>query len=451
MCWLFSVGRVVLRYAKAVTPPPAGLRRVDVVAATGIGVGSMLGAGVFSDMWADVLAAGRWYWAAILLAGLIALANGLSTAQLAARYPVAGGAYSYGRQELGAVTGHIAGASFLVGKTVSVAVAAAVLGAYVVPGHPQLVATAALCACWALNARGITKTAAGATLIAIVVSLALIVFIFAASATSEGAIEAPGSDTPAGGVSTFLIATATAFFAFAGYARIATLGEDVRQPARTIPRAIIGALAIVLALYLGVAWAMGNVPGTPASTGSPSALLSTATVAAVDIADLASAGGIPTLVVTVVAALAVFGAMLAVMAGAGRTAMAMARNGDMPRALASQGSTGAPWRAEAVVALAALVVVWLPAVNLILVSVTTVLIYYAVANLAAIRQRRAGRTSGLRIPVAVSVMGLVGSALLAAVALVAGLGNVAVTVVILAAVVVWPVGRGMLARCSQLP
>ncbi|MFW7413687.1 APC family permease [Demequina sp. SO4-18] len=414
------------------------MRRVGLLGATGIGAGSMLGAGVFSGMWADVLAAGQWYLLALAIAAVVATANALSTAQLAARHPVAGGAYSYGRFELGAFAGRLAGASFVVGKTASVGVGAVVLGTYVVPGHPQTVATVAIALCWALNARGITRTAAAATVIAIVVSLVLTALIVIGTAGprefgsfSPAPLEAHAADAGAG-LAAVLAGASAAFFAFAGYARIATLGEEVRTPERTIPRAIGIALAWVLALYVGLAFVLRRVLGS--DRGTDPAALGDAPLAA-----LASALGVDTTVVTIAAALAVGGAMLAVMAGAGRTAMAMARQGDLPGSLAHQGRTGAPARAEAAIAVGAVAMVWAPSVDLLLVSVATILTYYAVANVAAAAQRRAGRTASLRVPVAVSVVGLIGSLLLGGVALMGASDSAWPAIALLGVVVGWPV------------
>lgn len=426
-------------------------RRVGIVAAVGIGVGSMLGAGVFSRMWVDVLGAGGWYLAAITLAGAVALANALSTAQLASRYPVAGGAYAYGREELGPFAGHVAGVAFVVGKTLSVSVGALVLGAYVVPGHQQGFATAAIVVAWAFNARGITKTAAGATAIAIVVAAALVALVVAAS-IRDTALDSPvlpqlavGSPVPA-----FLTATAAAFFAFAGYARIATLGEEVRAPAKTIPRAIVTALGVVVVLYVAVGWALDAYVGRDrlgVAGGTGDSIETAGSIT--PIAQLATAAGLPAWPVTVVAALAVFGAMLAVMAGAGRTAMAMARNRDLPGVLARQGASGAPWRAEAVVAIGALALVWTQGANLLLVSVASVLTYYAVANLAAIRQRRAARTAGLSVPVAVSAFGLVASAGLAAAIAPHAAGAAGPLAVLVALVIGWPAATAVLRRRAR--
>ncbi|WP_144018901.1 APC family permease [Demequina sp. NBRC 110056] len=425
-------------------------RRIGLVGAVGIGVGSMLGAGVFSDMWADVLAAGEWYLAAVLLAAVVALANALSTAQLAAAHPVAGGAYAYGRLELSRGWGLLAGAAFVIGKTVSVAVGALVLGAYVLPGHTQGVATAAIVLAWALNARGITRTAAGATVIAVIVVAALaVLLVLAATTASDGfgwfayASLEPGAasdPSPAGWAPPFLVAAAAVFFAFAGYARVATLGEEVRDPARTIPRAIVMALGVVVVLYLAIAQAMhvffsapDPAPGTDASLTSAAPPLADA-----PLEGLAEAVGMAPWVMTAAAALSVGGAMLAVMAGAGRTAMAMAREGDLPRGLARQGATGAPWRAEAAIALCAVALVWSRGTDLILVSVAAILTYYAVANVAAIRQRLAGTTATLAVPVAVSAFGLIGCVVLAAVAAPAAAGSAWALAIIVVAVIGWP-------------
>ncbi|MDN4471658.1 APC family permease [Demequina zhanjiangensis] len=444
-------------------------RRVGLLGATGIGVGSMLGAGVFSDMWVDVLAAGQWYLLALAIAAVVAIANALSTAQLAAAHPVAGGAYAYGRAELSSWAGHLAGAAFLVGKTASVAVGAVVLGAYVLPGHAQGIATAAIALVWALNARGITKTAWGATAIAITVSAALVVlvgFSVATPVTFGWFAYAPLSGSTfdvaplvaladgSGGLAAVPVAAAAAFFAFAGYARIATLGEEVRDPSRTIPRAIVIALAVVLVLYVGVGVALATHVGYEGLLAvMPPGVDSGEPLTAAPLERLAEAVGLRAGFVTAVAALSVLGAMLAVLAGAGRTAMAMAREGDLPRRLAAQGRSGAPWLAELVIALAAVALVWTQGTSLLLVSVATILTYYAVANSAAFVQSRRGRAATLRIPPAVSVIGLVGCLALAGVALPAAVGEGPVWVPFVLALVVlgWPTITWLVSRRALGP
>ncbi len=304
--------------------------------ATGIGVGSMLGAGVFV-VWAPALAAaGRLVVVAVVVAGAVAAINALSTAQLAARYPGAGGAYAYGRAELGARWGFVAGVAFVAGKTASVAAVALAIGTYAWPAHAAIVATAGIAGSWGLNARGITRTAAVATALGAAVLAGLGAVMVAALRAGPpmhpvARLEAV-TPPPRFGV---LTAAALIFFAFAGYARVATLGEEVRDPARTIPRAIAVALGAVGALYLLIAVAFRDAWGG-----------SLARAEGVPLRDLAAQVQGGEGVVAVLAPLSAVGALVALTAGIGRTAMAMARGRDLPRVFARRDRAGVPWVAE---------------------------------------------------------------------------------------------------------
>src|SRR6187402_738494 len=154
-------------------------RRIGLGGAIGIGVGSMLGAGVFA-VWAPASeAAGTYLLVAVAVAAIVATANALSTSWLAARHPVAGGAYAYGTLEVHPAAGYVAGLGFVVGKTASLAAMGLTIGAYVWPGHSAVVATLALAAAWTLNAAGVTRTAGAATIIGAAVVLALAAFVIA--------------------------------------------------------------------------------------------------------------------------------------------------------------------------------------------------------------------------------------------------------------------------------
>lgn len=384
-------------------------RRVGLIGAVGIGVGAMLGAGVFA-VWGPATArAGEFLVWAVVLAGVVGTLNALSTAQLAAHHPVAGGAYTFGRREVHDRVGFVAGIGFVVGKTASIAAIALAIGSYVWPAGAPWVAAVAIAAAWGLNARGITRTAAVATSIAVGVVLALGVFLAVASSAHANpaeavlAIDLSGQSSVFDAVGQVLAGAALVFFAFAGYARIATLGEEVENPARTIPRAILLALAVVLVVYGAVATTLLAQFGAPALSESSAPLV-----------DLVDGSAMPTAAVSIVAATAAFGSLLALMAGVGRTAMAMAREGDLPRLLARQGRHDVPWRAEGVSALAALVLVAVGDLGFaIAMSSFAVLVYYGVANLAAARARRAGHVTGLALWPGVSVAGVAWCAALA--------------------------------------
>lgn len=218
-------------------------RRLGVFDATSIGLGSMLGAGVFVAFAPAAGLAGRFLVLAVLIAGAVAYCNAVASAELAARYPASGGTYVYGRKRLGEWPGFLAGWGFVTGKSASCAAMALTFGNYVAPHYAVPVAVAAVVALTGVNLLGITRTAL-LTRVLLAVVLTTLVFVAAASivgphpagaslgvdASDAGA--AAGVPANLGGV---LPAAGLMFFAFAGYARIATLGEEVKDPARTIP------------------------------------------------------------------------------------------------------------------------------------------------------------------------------------------------------------------------
>ena len=383
-------------------------RKLDTRDAVVIGLGSMIGAGVFSAFGPAAGAAGAGLLIGLALAAAVAYCNAVSSAQLAAQYPTSGGTYVYGRERLGEWWGFLAGWGFVVGKTASCAAMALTFGAYAVDGPrwlQRVVALAAVLALAAVNYHGITRTARLARLLVAGSLLALLVFVVAvatgggASTSNLGGLDALGD----GGLHGTLQAGGLLFVAFAGYARIATLGEEVVRPERTIPRAIPIALAIAIAVYAAVGFAALAAAGPDALATSTHPLTT-----AVEAAGAAWASP----VVRVGAAVASLGALLALIAGLGRTGLAMARNGDLPRWLDSVHSRhGIPDHAElAVAAAAGALVLTTDLRGAIGFSSFGVLTYYAVANVAAYTQTSEHR----RWPRAFNVAGLAGCVVLVA-------------------------------------
>ncbi|MCL7459354.1 APC family permease [Micromonospora sp. MSM11] len=378
-------------------------RRLGAGDAVVIGLGSMLGAGVFVVFApAAAAAGGAGLLAALVLAGLIAFCNATSSARLAARYPESGGTYVYGRERLGPFAGFLAGWGFVVGKTASCAAMALTIGAYLWPGQARLVAVGAVAAVTAVNLRGVGKTATATKALVAVVLAVLALVAVAGAVGGDVALDRLGD--LGGGGRGVLTAAGLLFFAFAGYARIATLGEEVRDPERTIPRAVPLALGVVLAVYLVLAVVTVGVLGADRLAAS-----------AAPLADVVTAAGLPGLawLVRAGATVAVTGVLLSLLAGVGRTALAMARRRDLPVALAAVHPVHrVPHRAELAVAAVVVAIVLLGDVrDAIGFSSCTVLVYYAITNAAALTL---GRDPGRRLPVrALAVLGLVGCLLLA--------------------------------------
>jgi APA family basic amino acid/polyamine antiporter len=381
-----------------VSTPPALVRRLGLADAVFIGLGSMIGAGVFSAFAPAAAVAGTGLLIGLVIAAVVAFCNATSSAQLAAAYPTSGGTYAYGRAELGPWWGFIAGWCFVIGKLASCAAMALTFAAYAAPsGWERPVAILAVAALVTVNYFGVTRTAQLTRVIVVVVLLTLAVVVAA------GAVAGPlpewwsASSLTEGGVYGILQSGGLLFFAFAGYARIATMGEEVKDPRRTIPRAIVLALSMAIAVYAIVAITVLAVLGPEATAASAAPLADAAA---------ASGWGWTQPVVRVGAAAASLGALLALIAGIGRTTLAMAREDDLPRFLSAvHPRWRVPHRAE--LAIGVIVIVTVAFVDLrgaIGFSSFGVLIYYFIANAAAWRQSPDAR----RYPRALQVLGLIG-------------------------------------------
>lgn len=343
--------------------------------ATSIGLGSMLGAGVFVVFAPAAGLSGNFLILAVLLAGAVAYCNAVASAELAARYPASGGTYLYGRERLGQWPGFLAGWGFVAGKTASCAAMALTFGNYVAPLHAVPIAIGAVVTLTAVNLFGITRTAL-LTKVLLGMVVATLAFVAAAAILGPHPAGTTAGAAGAGGMGGVLPAAGLMFFAFAGYARIATLGEEVRDPAKTIPRAILAALSGAFVIYLALAMLLLNHLPHGQLAGSTAPLLDA-------VVNSQLRAGAP--LVQAGAAAASLGALLALITGVGRTALAMARERDLPAPLARVGTKhSVPFVAE--LAVAAAVVLLLVSTDVMTVvgfSSFGVLIYYAVANAAA--------------------------------------------------------------------
>jgi basic amino acid/polyamine antiporter, APA family len=379
-------------------------RRLSTTDAVVIGLGSMIGAGVFSAFAPAAAVAGTGLLIGLALAAVVAYCNATASAQLAAQYPTSGGTYVYGREQLGPWWGFLAGWGFVIGKTASCAAMALTFAAYAVPAVWQRpVAAVAVVGLAAVNYRGITRTARLTRLLVAIVLLVLTVLVAVGLAAGEPDIARLGLGGVDGGAYGVLQSAGLLFFAFAGYARIATMGEEVRDPQRTIPHAIILALGIAVVVYAAVGVTVLVVLGPDRLAESTAPLVAVAR----------SSGWswlIP--VVAIGGAAASLGALLALIAGLGRTTLAMAREADLPRWLATVHAVyRVPHRAEVVIAaVTCVLVLTVDLRGAIGFSSFGVLLYYLVANVAAYTQRAPHR----RFPRLLQILGAAGCLLLVA-------------------------------------
>jgi len=375
------------------TAPTRLARRLGLGDAVVLGLGSMIGAGIFAALAPAARAAGTGLLIGLAVAGVVAYCNASSSARLASLYPESGGTYVYGTRRLGAFWGYLAGWSFVAGKLASCTAMALTFGSYVAPSLARPLGVAAVAALTGVNLLGVRKTAGVTRAIVAVVLAALALFVACAlglDTVSRDNLAGAGS----AGFLDVLQSAGILFFAFAGYARIATLGEEVREPERTIPRAIGIALAITLVVYAVVA-VTALAAGGAALLASSNAPLR---------AVVGGAWAEP--VVAVGAAVASAGVLLSLLVGVSRTVFAMAADGHLPHALAAvHERTRVPHHAEAAVGVVVVAVVLAADIRgAIGFSSFCVLLYYAVANASAF-------TLGTRR--FVPVVGLAGCLLLA--------------------------------------
>jgi basic amino acid/polyamine antiporter, APA family len=410
-------------------------RRLGLGDAIVIGLGSMIGAGVFVAVGPAAEAAGSGLLIGLALAAAVAYCNATSSAQLAAVYPSSGGTYIYGRERLGPFWGYLAGWGFVVGKTASCAAMALTVGAYAAPAWSRPIAVTAVVGLTTVNYLGVRKTAGLTRIIVtlVLVSLALVVVGAAfGGTTSADHFSDPGVE----GWSGILRSAGLLFFAFAGYARIATLGEEVEDPARTIPKAIPRALGITLAVYVAVAVSALAAVGPDVLAGSDAPL-----AAAVRAGDL----DVLVPVVRIGATIAALGVLLSLIAGVSRTTFAMAADRELPGWFdAIHPLRKVPHRAElAIGALVALLVAVTDLRGAIGFSSFCVLAYYGIANISAWTLPQRQR----RWPRMLSATGLVGCVALAVTLPVGSV--VAGTAVLTAGAAIWAVRRRWLVSDRQ--
>ncbi|HEU0301135.1 MAG TPA: amino acid permease, partial [Longimicrobium sp.] len=382
---------------------PRELRReLGLLDAVGVGFGAIVGAGIFVVTGVAAGIAGPALLAGLLVAAVAAACNALSSAQLAAEYPQSGGTYEYGYRVLNPWAGFAAGWMFLASKISAAGTVALGLAGYLgalVPGlHPRLAAVGAIAAFTLLNYFGVRRSSR-ANLVIVAISLgSLLVFVVAGAAAFRAENLRPFA--PAG-VRGTMEAAAILFFAYTGYARIATLAEEVRDPRRTIPRAIVLTLAGAVLLYLAVATvALGAVgAGRMAATAAP-----------LRAAALALPHPWVAAVVTVGGVTAMLGVILSQLLGLSRMGFAMARRRDLPRFLQHvHPRHGVPGRAVLAVGAAAAVVAATGTLRGVASAASfTILVYYGIANLAALRMPRGAKL----YPDAVPAVGLVSCAVL---------------------------------------
>lgn len=369
-------------------------KQLSLSGAIAIGMASMLGAGVFF-VWSSAWElAGEKIFIALLLAGLVACLNAASIYQLASNVSRAGGVYAYSRVYLPAEFSFIAGFAFVVGKIASIAAIALIIQTYLLPD--SYIATICVLVLAALNLLGINRTAQMAAIIATATTVFLIFSVTAGFSIGFDPAKLQVSMLLPSGDTSIFTAASIIFFAFAGYARVATLGDEVKDPKKNIPKAIVISLSAVLGLYLLIAVVVVGTINT-GNEPMPDAVF--------EYLLTVSAPWFSPVIIDAVVVSASLGSMLALLAGVSRTAATMAEDRELPKRFAQRNRHGAPWLAEVLIALGAVILIesreyahWV-----IAFSSFSVLLYYAIGHLSVLVQPNDQR----RQPRFIAIFGLI--------------------------------------------
>jgi basic amino acid/polyamine antiporter, APA family len=372
---------------------PALERSVGLLEAVGFGLGAMVGTGVFVYTGVAAGIAGPAMLVSLGLAGLAAACNGLSSAQLAMNFPRSGGTYEYAGRMLSPWAGFLAGWLFLAAKSTSAAATAIGFGAYLgqVTGIPPLVASLTLAGATIVLDLFRLKGAGRINLVLVSITiLSLIAFVVAAAGGVRRENFAPFAPH---GIPGILSAASLLFVAYAGYGRVATLGEEIVNPRRNIPLAVILSLAGAAAIYGAVSWAaIGRVDcAVLAKTAAP----------------LEAAAPDPGIRVALAvgAATAMGAVFLNLVLGLSRMAFAMGRGGDLPGGLAAVNRFSSPFVSVLVVGIAVVTLICVGnLVGLVSLSAFTILVYYGLTNLSALRLKKEERFLPLIVPAVGLVM-----------------------------------------------
>ena len=346
------------------------MRKLSLTDSVFIGLAAMLGAGVFVVFGPAAALAGSALPLAIFLAGIVAYLNAASVAQLANHVTRSGGGYAYARVYISKNFSFLAGAAFVIGKIGSSAAIALAIGSYVAPDYFIEIGIGAVVLMTAINLAGINRTALGSKVLAVITIAFLAVLFF-----SVLSLPSSGDSLSLGNPVSVFSAAALFFFAFAGYARVATLGGLVNNPEKNVALAIWIALACVLLIYLLISLVLTDKLGSSlAGTVTP-------------LADIAQKTWIGGEVVWLFASIAGLGSLLALIAGISRTVAEMALDEELPKLFSKQSRNGSPVIAEVSVAILILVLIFTgEVVTSLSISSFAVLLYYAIVNFAAFRQ-----------------------------------------------------------------
>ncbi len=358
-----------------------------------LGLSSMIGAGLFYNLAPTSKISSYSSILGLLLASTLAFANASSSAQLASLYPQTGGTYLYANKVLGRLPGNIAGIVFILGKTVSCVAIALTLGNYISPIYGKELGVGLSVIVFLIGYKGITKTAALARWFVLIVISILAFFCIAILMTPSTNIAIPLLEGFS--ASNLFLSAAIWFFAFTGYSRLATYGEEIKNPETIIPSSILTGLGITVTIYLFVNWLSLAIIGPEVVANSNTPLL-----VAMDVSVMSDFS----FLIVFASTIATASVFLALLPAISRIYVAMSRDGILPNMFSKiHNKNNSAYVSELFVLLTVIVGIYtINITNAIKLSAFFILIYYSLTNLSVINLEKNQRL----YPVSIAYYGL---------------------------------------------
>ena len=347
-----------------------------------LGLSSMIGAGLFNNIAPTAKVSSYSAILGLLLASTLAFANASSSAQLASLYHQNGGTYLYAKNVVGNSAANIAGFVFIIGKTVSCIAIALTLGNYLSPVNSKEFAVLLSFVVFLIGFTGIHKTARIAKWFVWILFGLLAFYTVSILITPGVRFNIPITDQFS--INSLLLSGSIWFFAFTGYSRLATFGEEIKNPEKIIPTAIFTGLGITVLCYLIISWVTLSIVDPEIIMNSKTPLL-----IAMDLSTMSEFS----FLIVFGSSIAMASVFLALMPGISRIYVAMARDGVLPRALSTiHKKFNSAYISEVLVLITVIIGIYqLNVIDSIKLSSFFILIYYSITNLSVIKLEKEQR------------------------------------------------------------
>ena len=353
-----------------------------------LGLSSMIGAGLFNNIAPTAKISSYSSVLGLLLASTLAIANASSSAQLSSLFPKTGGTYLYANEVLGKPYAIIAGSVFIIGKTISCVAIALTVGNYLSPVYGKEIGVVLCLLVFLLSFSGIHKTAEIAKWFVWIIFGLLLFYAVSILSTPGVGLRIPIFDGVS--IDSILLSASIWFFAFTGYSRLATFGEEIKNPKEIIPTAIFTGLGLTILLYFGITWLTLSIIRPELIMNSNTPLL-----VAMDVSRFSEFS----FLIVFASSIAMVSVFLALMPGISRIYVALSRDSVLPKAFSKiHKKFNSAYFSEGFVLISVVVGIYsFDVVGSIKVSSFFILIYYTITNMCVIKLKKDDRLYSVAI------------------------------------------------------